>query len=141
VTGEIGSMQNSSGSIWVQWVRSGIGFTRRQKEIVRSLGLRRLRQVVSLPDTASVRGLVVSVAHLVQIVQPAAKPAWLSIPEYSIRTPERSPKEQAAESAANEPVQEGVVSSATPESSSSESFVEPQAHASGESSPMGRSQE
>jgi large subunit ribosomal protein L30 len=101
VTEEISSTGKHSGRIQVEWVRSGIGFTYKQRQIVRSLGLRRLRQVVNLPDTAAVRGSVASVAHLVQIVQPAAQPAWASIPEYSIRAPEVSSKEPAAPSVAD----------------------------------------
>jgi len=139
VTGEISTMQN--GSIQVRWVRSGIGFTHKQKEIVRSLGLRRLQQVVSLPDTASVRGLVASVAHLVEIVQPTAQRGWLSIPEYSIRPPEPSPKELTAESAASEPVQEAPSRLAVQETPSSERLPEPETRNSTEPSPTGGNQE
>lgn len=75
---------NASNTIHVQWIRSGIGFTRRQKTMVRSLGLRRLNQVVELPDTPSIRGLVASIPHLVHIVSAKSQPAWVSVPEYTI---------------------------------------------------------
>ncbi len=46
---------------------SSIGHNRRQKETVRSLGLRRLNQTVELPDRPEVRGMVQTVCHLVTI--------------------------------------------------------------------------
>jgi large subunit ribosomal protein L30 len=78
-------------TIRVRWVRSGIGFSRRQKDRVRSLGLHRLNQVVELPDNPSVRGLVASIPHLVQIVDRTPEPVWASIPEYTIRGSEAAP--------------------------------------------------
>lgn len=75
---------NAPNTIYVQWIRSGIGFTRRQKTMVRSLGLRRLNQVVELPDTPPIRGLVASIPHLVHIVPAKPQPAWASVPEYAI---------------------------------------------------------
>jgi len=55
-------------TIKVKQLRSGIGFQRKQKETLRSLGLRRLNQVVELPDNPSVRGMVYAVRHLVEII-------------------------------------------------------------------------
>jgi len=52
----------------VRQVRSGIGFQKKQKETLRSLGLRKLNQVVELPDNPAVRGMVYAVRHLVEIV-------------------------------------------------------------------------
>jgi large subunit ribosomal protein L30 len=90
-------MKNTSNTIRVRWVRSAIGFTHRQKLMVKSLGLRRLHHVVELPDTPGVRGLVSSIPHLVEIVRPTPKPGWFSIPEYSIRAPESHPPEEPAQ--------------------------------------------
>ncbi|MDE3178811.1 MAG: 50S ribosomal protein L30 [Acidobacteriota bacterium] len=71
--------------MFVRWVRSGIGFSAHQKEMVRSLGLRRLNQTVELQDTPPVRGLVASIPHLVEIVEPrAGSRARIEIPEYTI---------------------------------------------------------
>jgi len=82
-------MSNSNpGTIRIRWVRSGIAFNRKQKEIVRSLGLRRLHQVVERPDTPSVRGLIAKVAHLVEIVDGGGQPPRYSVPEYAINHPE-----------------------------------------------------
>jgi large subunit ribosomal protein L30 len=48
-------------------VRSTIGFNRKQGVIVRSLGLRRIRHTVTLPDTPEVRGALQKVRHLVEV--------------------------------------------------------------------------
>jgi large subunit ribosomal protein L30 len=55
-------------TIRIQYFRSSIGRSEHQKRMVRSLGLRRLNQVVEREDTPSVRGLVAKVPHLLQIV-------------------------------------------------------------------------
>jgi large subunit ribosomal protein L30 len=55
--------------IKVQQVRSPIGFPRSQREVLRSLGLRRIRQVVEHSDNPAVRGMVNTIPHLVQIVE------------------------------------------------------------------------
>lgn len=73
--------------IRVQWMRSGIGFPRRQKEMVRSLGLRRLNQVVERPDSPQIRGLVAQIPHLVRIVGEAPKSLLASVPEYTVHPP------------------------------------------------------
>jgi large subunit ribosomal protein L30 len=53
----------------IQQIRSGIGFPRRQREVLRSLGLRRIRHVVERQDTPAIRGMVAKIEHLVQIVE------------------------------------------------------------------------
>jgi small subunit ribosomal protein S5 len=52
----------------IKYVRSSIGRTEHQKRIVRSLGLRKLNQVVEREDTPAVRGVVAKIPHLIQIV-------------------------------------------------------------------------
>jgi len=81
-----------TGTIYIKWVRSGTGFPRRQREAVRSIGLRRLNQVVERLDTASMRGLVAKVCHLVEVVERPVSPAWASVPEYKIIPSEALPK-------------------------------------------------
>jgi large subunit ribosomal protein L30 len=93
-------------TIRIKWVRSGIGFTYHQKRIVRSLGLKKLNQEVERPDTPQIRGLVAKVPHLVKIVEAASKPAWTSVPEYTIYAPEAvpsKPAETAPETPGEEP--------------------------------------
>ncbi|WP_172120483.1 50S ribosomal protein L30 [Actinomyces faecalis] len=48
-------------------VRSGIGGTRRQRETLHSLGLRKIRQSVVREDNPSVRGMIATVTHLVTV--------------------------------------------------------------------------
>jgi large subunit ribosomal protein L30 len=81
-------------------VRSGIAFPYRMKQMIRSLGLKRLHQVVERPDTAQVRGLVARIPHLVQVVQEAPKSIWAGVPEYTIRPPEAKPEPKPARAAA-----------------------------------------
>lgn len=78
-------------TIRIKWVRSTIGFTRRQRAMVRSLGLRRLNQVVERPDSPQVRGVMANIPHLVEIVEGTAAALWTSIPEYTVRPPEGQP--------------------------------------------------
>jgi large subunit ribosomal protein L30 len=51
----------------VTWVKSSIGYSRRQKSTVRALGLRRLGDVVEHADTAAIRGMIEKVSHLVEV--------------------------------------------------------------------------
>ena len=51
----------------IRWVKSSIGYSKRQKETIRALGLRRLGQTVELVDTPSIRGMVNKVSHLVAV--------------------------------------------------------------------------
>jgi large subunit ribosomal protein L30 len=60
---------SSTAKIKIQYYRSTIAFPSRQKEIVRSLGLRKLNQIVERPDNASMRGAVAKVPHLLRIVE------------------------------------------------------------------------
>ena len=55
--------------IRIQWYRSTIATPKAHKEIVRSLGLTKLNQIVERPDTASMRGMVDKVPHLLRIVE------------------------------------------------------------------------
>jgi large subunit ribosomal protein L30 len=48
-------------------VRSALGYTKRHKDTVRSLGLRRLHQTVEIADSPNIRGMIAKVAHLVQV--------------------------------------------------------------------------
>ena len=57
----------SDGRIVVRQVRSAIGYDRRQRGILRGLGLRRLNQSVSVEDTPATRGMIAAVAHLVRV--------------------------------------------------------------------------
>ena len=47
--------------------RSPIGGTRSQRETLRSLGLKRMRDIVVQEDRPEIRGMVRAVSHLVQV--------------------------------------------------------------------------
>jgi large subunit ribosomal protein L30 len=55
----------------IQLVKSVIGSDARQRETVRSLGLRRIQQVVEVPDNEASRGMVFKVKHLVRVLEAA----------------------------------------------------------------------
>ncbi|HOU14035.1 MAG TPA: 50S ribosomal protein L30 [Anaerolineae bacterium] len=48
-------------------VRSPIGYSIRQKQTARTLGLRKLNQVVERPDNPAVRGMVNKISHLLRV--------------------------------------------------------------------------
>jgi large subunit ribosomal protein L30 len=54
--------------IKIQWYRSTICTPKAHKQIVRSLGLTKLNQIVERPDTASMRGMVKKIPHLLRII-------------------------------------------------------------------------
>ena len=60
--------ESQSSTIRIQYYRSFIAAPKRHKEVVRSLGLRKLNQVVERPDNESMRGAVAKVPHLLRIV-------------------------------------------------------------------------
>lgn len=47
--------------------RSGAGRPPKQREILRGLGLRRIRQTVERPNTPEIRGMIKKVIHLVEV--------------------------------------------------------------------------
>lgn len=51
----------------VTLVKSPIGYTQRQKDTVRSLGLRRLHASVVHNDAPHIRGMIQAVRHLVTV--------------------------------------------------------------------------
>ena len=61
--------ENSSGKIKIQYYRSSIGYSKKQKEVVRSLGITKLNQTVECQDNPAMRGVVAKVPHLLRIVE------------------------------------------------------------------------
>ncbi|MBX3283070.1 MAG: 50S ribosomal protein L30 [Acidobacteria bacterium] len=59
---------STAGSIKIQYYRSMIGYAKKQKEIVKSLGITKLNQTVTRPDSPATRGIVAKVPHLLRIV-------------------------------------------------------------------------
>jgi large subunit ribosomal protein L30 len=61
--------ETTAGKIRIEYYRSFIAAPKTHKTIVRSLGLRKLHQVVERPDNDSTRGTVAKVPHLLRIVE------------------------------------------------------------------------
>jgi large subunit ribosomal protein L30 len=55
--------------ITIQYYRSAIGFSEKQKLIVKGLGFNKLNATRQLSDTPSIRGMVAKVPHLVRILK------------------------------------------------------------------------
>ena len=60
-------MADRNGSLKITLVRSTIGFDERQAQVVKGLGLRRIRHSVVRPDTPETRGMILKVRHLVHV--------------------------------------------------------------------------
>jgi len=63
------SDQANAGTIRIQYYRSFIAAPKKHKDVVRSLGITKLNQVVERPDTDSMRGAVAKIPHLLRIVE------------------------------------------------------------------------
>jgi large subunit ribosomal protein L30 len=63
------NQETAAGKIRIEYYRSFIAAPKTHKTIVRSLGLRKLNQVVERPDTDAMRGTVAKVPHLLRIVE------------------------------------------------------------------------
>ena len=61
--------QEDGGTIKIQYYKSVIGYSKKQKAIVKSLGITKLNQTVSRPDNPSMRGIVEKIPHLLRIVE------------------------------------------------------------------------
>ena len=57
------------GTIKIQYYKSMIGYSKKQKTIVKGMGLTKLNMTVTRPDNPSMRGIVAKVPHLLRIVE------------------------------------------------------------------------
>jgi len=56
-----------SAQVTVKLVKSKIGCNPRQRATLEALGLKRIRQEKTLPDTPTVRGMIFKVSHLIEV--------------------------------------------------------------------------
>ena len=56
----------------VTWRKSAIGYSKEQKDTIRKLGLRRLKQSVEVEDTPAIRGMIAKVSHLIDVKEGGA---------------------------------------------------------------------
>jgi large subunit ribosomal protein L30 len=62
-------MASEKKTIRIEQYKSPIGYPGTQREVLRGLGLRRIRHVVEREDSPAVRGMVQKIPHLVRIVE------------------------------------------------------------------------
>ncbi len=58
---------SDTGLVRITYVKSAIGYSTRQKETIRSLGLRKIGDSVVQADSPAIRGMAHAVRHLVSI--------------------------------------------------------------------------
>jgi len=61
--------QENGGTIKIQYYKSMIGYSKKQKAIVKSLGITKLNQTIQRPDNPSMRGMVEKIPHILRIVE------------------------------------------------------------------------
>jgi large subunit ribosomal protein L30 len=61
--------ETANAAIRIKYYRSAIGSPQKHKLIVKSLGFKRLNQVVTRVDTPAIRGMVAQIPHLVTILE------------------------------------------------------------------------
>lgn len=62
-------MPAKKGTIKIKQIKSGIGYSKKQRAILKSLRLGKMNKVVEMPNNESVQGMVRKISHLVQIVE------------------------------------------------------------------------
>jgi len=60
-------MAENTKTLRIKQVKSKIGYPQNQRETLRSLGLRRINDVVEHQDNPSIRGMIHTVRHLVTV--------------------------------------------------------------------------
>lgn len=58
---------SSEQKLRIKWVKSSIGYSRKQKGTIRALGFHHLGDTVEQADTPVIRGMIDKVSHLVQV--------------------------------------------------------------------------
>ncbi len=51
----------------ITMVKSGIGYSKDQRDTLRSLGLKKMNQSITQRDTPAIRGMIIKVRHLVKV--------------------------------------------------------------------------
>lgn len=69
MTAKTKTTEGGDAGIRIRYYRSAIGSPQKHKLIVKSLGFKRLNQVVTRVDTPAIRGMVAQIPHLVTILE------------------------------------------------------------------------
>ena len=56
-----------AGKLKITQIKSAIGYTKKQKQVVRALGIKKLYQSVEQKDTPQIRGMIEKVKHLLKV--------------------------------------------------------------------------
>jgi len=75
----------------ITWKKSAIGYKSNQRQTIEALGLKRLGQSVEREDSRSLRGMITTVRHLVEVTELDGRPSPAH-PEVSQDKPE-APKD------------------------------------------------
>jgi large subunit ribosomal protein L30 len=59
--------ETTPATLRITQLRSTIGCKQNQRATLKSLGLRKIRQTVEKPDTPQIRGMILTVRHLVTV--------------------------------------------------------------------------
>lgn len=59
--------KSTTKSLKVTWIKSTIGYNKKQSAIIEALGFKKLNQTRILPDNESIRGSLFHVRHLVRV--------------------------------------------------------------------------
>ena len=59
--------ETTPATLRITQLRSTIGCKQNQRATLKSLGLRKIRQTVDKPDTPQIRGMILTVRHLVTV--------------------------------------------------------------------------
>ncbi len=62
-----GTWDVTTGSLKITQRKSGVGYARDQRATLKTLGLNKIGQTVTRPDSRVLRGQVLAVAHLVEV--------------------------------------------------------------------------
>lgn len=60
-------MSENTKMLKVTWIKSTIGYNKKQAKVIEALGFKKLGQTRLLPDNASIRGSLFHVRHLVKV--------------------------------------------------------------------------
>ena len=64
-----GKKKSGDRTIKIQQIKSAIGYGKKQKLTIESLGIHRMGQVVEKKDTPQIRGMIQKVLHLVKVIE------------------------------------------------------------------------
>jgi large subunit ribosomal protein L30 len=63
------SVEKTGASLRIQYYRSMICTPVKHRLVIKSLGFKRLNQIIDREDTAAIRGMVAQIPHLVKILE------------------------------------------------------------------------